>query len=130
MKYKTYSNLFRIGWGLRFSKKLKKNEGVILKLPFQTKVRVSMWFVFFPLTVLFVNKKNIITHVQNLKPFQVSERKEALYIVEMNLNDKYRKGQKFEMNKKTILRSLRGSLKGKAKPFTRKEREGFWKQND
>ncbi len=31
------------------------------------------------------------------------------------------------LEKNKISNSLRGSLKGKAKPFTRKEREEFWK---
>ncbi len=95
MKYKTYSNPFLTALGLRFSKKLKKDEALILKLSNERNVRLSMMFVFFSITALWVDKNNIITHIEDLKPFTVSEKKKALYIVEMPLNKKYRIGQKF-----------------------------------
>jgi len=97
MKYKIYSNLFKIAWGLRFSKKLKNNEIIILKLPKEMSIRVSMMFVFFPITALWVDKNNKITHVENLKPFTISKKKKALYIAEMSLNNKYKKGMKFKI---------------------------------
>jgi len=96
MKYRIYSNLFNIIWGLRFSKKLKKDEAVILKLPKEMDIRLSMFFVFFPITALWVDKNNVITYVQNLRPFTLSKKKKALYIVEMNLTNKYKKGMKFK----------------------------------
>ncbi len=98
MKFKTYSNLFKIAWGLRFYKELK-NEGIILRLPKEMEIRLSMYFVFFPITALWVSKDNIINHVQNLQPFTVSQKKKALYIVEMPLNNKYKTGMKFKIEK-------------------------------
>ena len=97
MKYKVYSNTFRIAWGLRFRKKLRKDEAVILKLPKEMEIRLSMFFVFFPITALWVNKNNIINYVENLRPFTLSKKKKALYIVEMPLNKKYKMGMKFKI---------------------------------
>src|SRR3989344_886276 len=97
MKYKIYSNTFRIAWGLRFRKKLKKNEAVILKLPKEMNIRLSMFFVFFSITALWVDKNNIITHIENLRPFTLSKKKKALYIVEMPLTEKYKIGMKFKI---------------------------------
>ena len=96
MKYKTYSNIFKIALGLRFRKKLKKDDAIILKLPKEMNIRLSMFFVFFPITALWVDKKNIITHVENLRPFTLSKKKKALYIVEMPLTKKYKIGMKFK----------------------------------
>ena len=96
MKYKIYSNPLLTALGLRFSKKLKKDEALILKLKKERNVRLSMMFVFFSITALWVDKSNIITHIEDLKPFTYSKKKKALYIVEMPLNKKYKVGQKFK----------------------------------
>lgn len=45
-------------------------------------------------------------------------------IKESNLNERS------IVKRKKIPASLRGSLKGKAKQFTRKEREGLWKETE
>ena len=97
MKYNIYSNIFRIAWGLRFSKRLKKDEGIILKLPREIEIRLSMLFVFFPITALWVDKSNIITHIEHLKPFTYSKKKKALYIAEVNLTNKYKIGMRFNL---------------------------------
>ena len=97
MKYKIYSSFLKTAWGLRFRKKLKKNEGIILKLPKEMDIRLSMFFVFFPITALWVDKNNTITHIENLKPFTISKNKKALYIVEMLLTNKYKVGMKFKI---------------------------------
>ena len=97
MKYKIYSNIFKIFLGLRFHRKLKKDEAIILKLPKEINIRLSTWFVFFPITALWVNNNNIITYIENLRPFSLSKRKKALYIVEMNLNNKYKIRNKFNL---------------------------------
>ena len=97
MKYKVYSDLFKVAWGLRFTKKLKKDEAIILELPREMNIRLSMFFVFFPITALWVDKNNIITYVENLRPFTLSKKKKASYIVEMPLTKKYKIGMKFKI---------------------------------
>ena len=97
MKYKVYSNLFNLALGLRFHKKLKKDEVIVFKLKEERDLRLSMNFVFFPITALWINKDNIITHVEKLQPFTYSQKKKALYIAEMSLTNKYKKGQKFKI---------------------------------
>lgn len=96
MKYKIYSNFFTLVLGLRFRKKLKKNEIIILKFNKEKYIRLSMFFVFYPITALWVDKNNIITNIEHLKPFTYSKKKKALYIVEMPLTKKYKMGMKFK----------------------------------
>ncbi len=96
MKYKIYSTIFQRFIGLMFSKKFK-NKALILKFPYEQNIRLHTFFVFFPITTLWINKNNIITHVENLKPFTISNNKKALYIVEMSLTKKYKRGMKFKI---------------------------------
>ena len=96
MKYKIYSNIFQLCWGLRFHRKLKKDEAVILKPSKEMPIRLSMFFVFFSITALWVDENNMITHVENLRPFTYSKKKKALYIVELPLTNKYKVGMRFK----------------------------------
>ena len=96
MKYKIYSSFFQLCWGLRFHRKLKKDEALILKPSREMHIKLSMFFVFFPITALWVNKNNIITYVESLRPFTYSKKKKALYIVELPLNKKYKVGMRFK----------------------------------
>ncbi|MEK6932694.1 MAG: DUF192 domain-containing protein [Nanoarchaeota archaeon] len=97
MKCKIYSNPFSLSLGLRFHRKLKKDDILILKFKKEREIRLSMNFVFFPITALWVNKNNIITHIERLQPFTYSQKKKALYIAEMSLTNKYKRGQKLKI---------------------------------
>jgi len=54
-KFKILKNNFEVSKGLRFSKKLKENEGIILVSPVESKnaLIVDMLFVFYSLDIAF-----------------------------------------------------------------------------
>lgn len=79
-----------VGHGLRFSKPLKKGEGLLMKIPFESRIgaAIDMFFVFFPIDVVWINSKNRIVDIRrNVKPWRVATPKDkALYVLEMMNN--------------------------------------------
>ncbi len=72
--------------GLMFSRKLK-DSCLLFVFPNERKITLHMFFVFFPIDVLFLNKnKEIVDLKQNFKPFTVyTSKKPAKYVLEMPL---------------------------------------------
>src|SRR3989344_681054 len=83
-KYRICRDSFSKSLGLMF---LKKREDFALVLAFDKEKRISlhMFFVFYPIDVLFLDKnKKIIEVKRNFKPFTVyNSRKKAKYAVEL-----------------------------------------------
>lgn len=82
--------LDRISRGLRFSKKLGKSEGLLLKVPCETRLHalVDMMFVFFSVDIIWLDsRKKIVDIKRNARPFTIHMPKaRSLYVLEMNAN--------------------------------------------
>ena len=84
MKVEICESLFSRTKGLMFSKKLK-NSCLLFIFPKEERVSLHMFFVFFPIDVLFLNEnKEIVDLKQNFLPFTLyTSKKPAKYILEM-----------------------------------------------
>ena len=92
-KNKLISNISRKSYlrGLMFSKKLKKNESIILDALKESKsgTIVHMFFVFFSIDAVWLDSKlRIVDIKRNIKPFTpfVMPKKKARYVLEMSKN--------------------------------------------
>lgn len=74
--------------GLMFSKKLKKGRSLILVDDFEPRFGsvIGMFFVFFPLDIIFLDSNKKVVDVRDAKPFQsyIAPKKSAKYAIEMN----------------------------------------------
>lgn len=77
-------NLFSQGTGLMLHKKIR-DEAHIFPFDKKKKVALTMWFVFFPIDVLFLDeKKRIIEMKENFRPFtNYYPEKQASYVIEL-----------------------------------------------
>ena len=84
MEVKVCKSLFSRARGLMFSKRIK-DSCLLFVFPKEERVSLHMFFVFFPIDVLFLNeKKEIVDLKQNFLPFTVhTSRKPAKYVLEM-----------------------------------------------
>lgn len=73
---------FSKAWGLMFSTKPKN---LLFEFRKETKVSIHMFFVFFPIDVVFVDKNmNIFMVKESLKPWKVAfSGKKARYVIEL-----------------------------------------------
>ena len=56
--------------GLMFSKRLRKNEGMLFVFPSSRQVDIHMLFVFFPIDAIWIDEKGFIVHVaRDVRPF-------------------------------------------------------------
>jgi len=90
-------NFFKKLKGLMFEKKI--DYALIFPLSFESRINASihMFFVFFPIDVLFLNsKKKVVDKKENLKPFTLIciPRKPASFVIELPLN----KAKNIELN--------------------------------
>ena len=69
--------------GLMFSKKQKKS--LIFRFNKERIIRLHMFFVFYPIDVLFLDKNRAIVDIkENFKPFAIyKSRKKAMYAIEI-----------------------------------------------
>ncbi len=94
-KHKIADTILSRGIGLMFSKKSSFNHGLVFDLERETKIGASihMFFVFFPINVLFLDSKRKIVDIKfNLKPWQItSPKKKCRYVIELptKYNKKY-----------------------------------------
>ena len=79
------NNLFSKAIGLRFKKK-SVNTGIIFSFNTPQKVLMDMFFVFYPIDVLFLDENKIIIEIkENFLPFTFYKNsKKAFYIIELN----------------------------------------------
>ncbi|MBU0471942.1 MAG: DUF192 domain-containing protein [Nanoarchaeota archaeon] len=73
--------------GLMFSKQ-QKEHGLVFDFRNERKVSLHMFFVFYPIDVLFLNsKKKVVDVKQDFKPFTFYTSKERVkYVLELPLN--------------------------------------------
>jgi len=78
---KTCSKIFSKTFGLMFS----KPRTLIFIFKKEKIVPLHMFFVFYPLDILFLNEKKVVVEKkENLRPFRTySPKKKAMYILEM-----------------------------------------------
>ncbi len=87
MKVKIYNSSLSRLLGLRFSRKLKENEVLIIVNPKEGifGAGIDMLFVFYPIDVFWLDKnKRVVDVLRNAKPFSLTKfpKKPAKYIVE------------------------------------------------
>tara|TARA_Y100000310_G_scaffold339113_1_gene430806 strand:- start:833 stop:1132 length:300 start_codon:yes stop_codon:yes gene_type:complete len=77
--------------GLMFRKK----QNLVMIFPKERKISLHMFFVFFPIDVLILNKnKEIIEIKRNFKPFTFWKgKKKSKYVVELAFPKEYRVGE-------------------------------------
>ena len=80
---KVCGDIFSKFAGLMFSK--RKERALILKFNKEKTVHLHMFFVFYPIDVLFLDKSKIVVDKkENFKPFtSCQSKKKAMYAVEM-----------------------------------------------
>ena len=102
-KVKYCSDIFSRSKGLRFAKPLRKGQAIILAAKEESimETTIDMFFVFFPIDVLWLNKeKEVVDIKRNVKPFtpMAIPRKPAKYVIELkkNLTSQIKIGDKIE----------------------------------
>ncbi|MBN1377179.1 DUF192 domain-containing protein [Candidatus Woesearchaeota archaeon] len=83
-EYIIYRRILGKAKGLMFSGKLKDKALVFEFFP-PRKVSLHMFFVFFPIDVLFVDDKNeVVDIIQNFKPFTFYKgKKKCMFVIEL-----------------------------------------------
>lgn len=85
---KYYDNLFQRTRGLRFSKKLKAGQAVILAAKHESQIEstIDMFFVFFPIDIIWLDKdKKVVDIRKNVLPFTpiIIPKAAAQYVIEL-----------------------------------------------
>ncbi len=90
-KYTLYKTILGQSLGLMFSCK----KVVIFEFLIEKRVSLHTFFVFFPITVLFLNAQKIIVEQKIMKPFTFYfPTNKARYIVELPFKSKRKLGEK------------------------------------
>jgi len=78
------NNVFSKGFGLMCHKKIV-DEAHIFLFNEKKRVALTMWFVFFPIDVLYLDEnKKIVEIKENFKPFKnYYPKKEAMFVIEL-----------------------------------------------
>jgi len=90
--------IFRSSWskarGLMFSKK----KNIIMVFNKEKRIPLHMWFVFYPIDVLFLNKnKKIVEIKKNFRPFSFyTSKNKAKYVVELTEKHNFKIGNKID----------------------------------
>ena len=81
--------------GLMFRKK----QNLIMEFSREKKVSLHMFFVFYPIDVLILDKNKMIVEIKkNFRPFTFwSSEKKGMYAVELWFNSEYETGNKLEI---------------------------------
>ena len=87
-KVRKVTDLFSRSKGLRFSRRLKQGEAIILESPVEGvfETTIDMFFVFFPLDILWLDTdKRVVDKAENVKPFTpfLTPARPAKYVVEL-----------------------------------------------
>ena len=80
---KICTDIFSQSIGLMFSK--KKNNALIFKFNAEKIIPLHMFFVFYPIDVLFLDKRKTVVELKkNFRPFTFyTPKKKAMYVLEM-----------------------------------------------
>lgn len=89
------SNSLTQAFGLMFRRK----QNLIMTFKRERTVSLHMFFVFFPIDVLIINKDMKIVDIKrNFKPFTFwNSNKKGKYIVELGVKDEYQLGDKIKL---------------------------------
>ncbi|MBN2095735.1 MAG: DUF192 domain-containing protein [Candidatus Aenigmarchaeota archaeon] len=73
--------------GLMFRRKLKRGEGLILKIP-NCRVSIHTMFVFFPIDLFFLDARGKVVEVAKLAPWRIYlPKKKAAHLLEANAGE-------------------------------------------
>ena len=74
----------RKAMGLMFSRRLK-DKALIMVFKYESIIPLHMFFVFYPIDVLFLNRNKIVVDIkENFRPFTLrNNAKPAMYVVEL-----------------------------------------------
>ena len=88
-------SVFSQALGLMF----RKRQNLVMEFPCERRVSLHMFFVFFPIDVLILDKdKRIVEIKRNLKPFTFwKSNKKGKYVVEMGFKGSYNIKDKVEI---------------------------------
>lgn len=66
----------------------------------ERQIAIHTWFVFFPITLVFLNKSKQVTEIKGMKPWTIYRSKTAAaYMIEMpNKNQEFSVGQTIKIN--------------------------------
>ena len=94
MEYKVCKNVLSKARGLMFSRK----RNLMFVFDKEQRIALHMFFVFFPIDVLFLDKnKRIVEIKKDFKPFTFyKSKKKAKYVVELVEKHNYKIGQIFK----------------------------------
>ncbi|MEA3430677.1 MAG: DUF192 domain-containing protein [Nanoarchaeota archaeon] len=94
-KIKICQSAISKGLGLMFSKKIHDISWIFI-FDKEQKIPLHMMFVFYPIDVIFANKKKEIIEIKrNFKPFSIyNPKKNAKYVIELPIGKKYKLGDK------------------------------------
>lgn len=88
---KTCTNLLEKAIGLMFS----KPKNALFKLNPNKKQTIHSWFVFYPITLLYLNKEKELIEKHKLKPFSYyTPKNKAKYLIETPKKVNIEKGEK------------------------------------
>ena len=75
-----------ISLGLMFRKRLARTEGMLLRLPRSGNHSIHMWFVRFPLDIVFIREDGTIARIRRAVPWQMPFRagSRVCFILEVN----------------------------------------------
>lgn len=90
-----HNNIFSQGWGLMLHRKIT-NEAHIFRFDREIKIPLTMWLVFFPIDVIYLDKKgNIVELVEGFKPFtNYNPKNNACTVIELPVGSIKKKGLK------------------------------------
>lgn len=82
-KIRFCNGFFSRSIGLMFSK--KEDKALVFEFPYERKVSLHMFFVFYPIDVVFLDGERKVVEVkENFKPFAVyNPKRNAKYVIEM-----------------------------------------------
>ncbi len=81
MLIREYQSAWKKGLGLMF-RRTAPSFGVLFPFEKEQKVSIHMFFVFFPLDILWIDKNKLLVESKTLKPFQLYSQR-AKYVLEM-----------------------------------------------
>ena len=92
---KVCKNIFSQSLGLMFRKK----QNLIMEFDKERKIRLHMFFVFYPIDVLILDEnKKIVEIKRNFRPFTFwNSKQKGKYVVELGFPDDYMVGDKLEL---------------------------------
>lgn len=87
--------------GLMFSRKLKDSEALLFEFESEAKWAIHMFFVFFPIDVVWLDKNMSVVDVKKGRPFDflLIPKKKAKYVLELNANSGIKVNDKLKIYK-------------------------------